>query len=271
MYRRTGPVELRGAGEMEFAAGMAAMSESGLCGPTHICAGIVGAADFTLGKTVDEVLDALMAASGGRLRGIRGAANWDADASVNTGTRPMGPKGLLADNRFRVGFARLVERGLVYDAWQYHPQLLELCALADAFPDAVIVLNHCGGLLGIGPYARSDNFAHWRSLVAEAAKRPNVMMKVGGLAGGRNGFGYDKLPERPSLDDLVRDWRPYIESCIELFGAERCMFESNFPVDRIAGDYRTIWNVFKTITNACSADEKAALYSGTARKTYRLN
>lgn len=269
MHRKDGPRPLRPAGEAQFVAGMAAMSDSGAFGPTRVCAGFVGAADLTLGDAVEEVFDALATASAGTFRGIRGAANWDADRSVNTGSRPMGPQGLLLDSRFRAGFARLVKRNLVYDAWQYYPQLPELCSLADAFPQARIVVNHCGGLLGIGPYAKPDNFPNWKKLVTEVSRRPNVLMKLGGLAGRRNGFGYEKRPAA-TLGELVADWKPYIETCIELFGSDRCMFESNYPVDRVAGDYQMLWNVFKTIAANGSADERKALFSGTAARTYQV-
>jgi predicted TIM-barrel fold metal-dependent hydrolase len=241
-----------------------------LFGPTHVCAGFVGAADLRLGDAVDEVLEALAIASGGRLRGIRGAANWDADASVNTGTRPFGPRGLLLDSRFREGLRRLAARGLVYDAWQYHPQLNEVADLADAFPNAVIVVNHCGGLLGIGPYARADTIASWKTLVADVAQRPNVVMKLGGLSGKRCGFNFATGAAAPTAHDLAKAWAPYIETCIELFGVERCMFESNFPPDKVAGRYDTIWNAFKLIAADCSSNEKSNLFSGTARRVYRI-
>ncbi|MDM0022242.1 amidohydrolase family protein [Variovorax saccharolyticus] len=271
MLRREGPAAFRSVGEAEFAAGMAAMSDSGIFGPTRVAAAFIGAVDLTLGGEVDEVLDALHAASGGRLRGVRGAANWDADEGVNSGTRPMAPRGLLLDDRFRAGVARLAQRDLVYDAWQYHPQLPELCALADALPNVTMVLNHCAGLLGVGPYAGPDKFDRWRSLVRESAKRPNVLMKVGGLAGRRNGFGYDGRSSCATLEELAADWRPYIETCIESFGADRCMFESNYPVDKVAGDYQMLWNVFKTVTAGCSPSEKTAMFSGTARRTYAID
>jgi L-fuconolactonase len=270
MLRRDGPAELRPVGEAEFAAGQAAMADSGAFGPTRVGAAFVGATDLTSGDKLDAVLDALQAASGGRLRGIRGTANWDADGSVNSGTRPFAPPGLLLDARFQSGIARLAARGLVYDAWQYYPQLGDLCEAADALPQATMVINHCGGLLGIGPYADAENFMRWRRRVAEAARRPNLLMKLGGLAGRRNGFDYERR-ERATLAQLAADWRPYIESCIELFGPRRCMFESNYPVDHVAGDYQTLWNVFKTLASGCSADEKAALFHRTAGKTYRIN
>lgn len=270
MYRQSGPVEMRSVGEAEFVAGMAAMSDSGLYGPTRICAGFVGAADLTLGSEVDAVLDALAVASGGRLRGIRGSAIWDADPVVNTGTRPFAPKGLLLDAKFRAGFARLTARKLVYDAFQYHPQLLDVCSLADAFPEAPIVVNHCGGLLGIGPYTGSDTFARWKSLVLEVARRPNTLMKLGGLSARRCGFGFEKRQTPATASVIASLWRPYIETCIEAFGPTRCMFESNFPPDRVSGSYRTVWNALKLTASGYSAAEKSELFSGTARRIYGI-
>ena len=271
MVRRRGPEAFRTVGEAEFVAGMAAMSESGHFGPTQICAGFVGAADLTLGARVGAVFDALARASGGRLRGIRGAAVWDADPTVNTGTRPFAAQGLLLDARFRAGFDLLARHGLVYDAFQYHPQLPELCSLADAFPDTTIVVNHCGGLLGIGPYAGPDTFTRWKALVLDVARRPNTMMKLGGLAARRCGFGFDKRPTPAPAEELAAVWRPYLETCIEAFGPQRCMFESNFPPDRVSGSYRTVWNALKLTASGCSAAEKADLFSDTARRVYRLD
>ena len=270
MYRKNGPEALRPVGEAEFVAGMAAMCDSGLYGPCRFCAGFVGAADLTLGNDVDAVLDALAVASGGRLRGIRGSAIWDADLSVNTGTRPFAPHGLLLDAKFRAGFARLTERKLVYDAFQYHPQLQDVCSLADAFPETPIVVNHCGGLLGIGPYTGSDTFGRWKALVTEVARRPNTRMKLGGLSARRCGFGFEKRQTPATAAELADLWRPYIETCIEAFGPTRCMFESNFPPDRVSGSYRTVWNALKLTASGCSATEKQALFSGTAQRIYNV-
>jgi predicted TIM-barrel fold metal-dependent hydrolase len=165
----------------------------------------------------------------------------------------------------------LVERKLVYDALQYHPQLPEVCSLADAFPGATIIVNHCGGLLGVGPYARPDTFARWKALVAAAAQRPNIIMKLGGLAMRRCGFEFDTRPVPATVEELVTIWRPYIETCIELFGPARCMFESNFPPDSVASSYRAVWNVFKTITSGFSSAEKDDLFSGTAARVYGIH
>ncbi len=271
MLRRHGPAALRCVGEAEFVAGMAAMSESGLFGATRICAGFIGGADLALGDALDEVLDALAVASGGRLRGIRGVTPWDADASVNTGTRPMAPQGLMFDARFRAGVARLAARGLVYDAFLYHPQLPELCSLADAVPEATIVVNHCGGLLGINAYAARETFARWQALVAEAAQRPNMLMKLGGLSGKRCGFGFDRRAAPATADELAALWKPYVETCLEHFGPARCLYESNFPPDGVAGSYRTVWNALKLTAAACSPAEKQQLFSANAARVYRID
>ena len=270
MVRRGGPSALRPVGEAEFVAGTAAMSDSGDFGPTQICAAFVGAADLTLGSAVDEVLDALARASGGRLRGIRGAAAWDADTSINAGGRPHAPPGLLLEAKFRAGVARLAARKLVFDAWQYHPQLPELCSLADAFPGMPIVVNHCGGPLGVGAYAGPETFAHWKALVTEVARRPNTLMKLGGMSRRRCGFAFEERAMRPTAEELATAWRPYVETCVDLFGPERCMFESNFPPDQVAGSYRTLWNALKLTASRCSAAERNELFSGTARRVYRI-
>ena len=267
---KDGPEHLRSIGEAAFVAVMARLAETGAFGPVRMCEGFVGHADLLGGDRLDQTLDGLMAASEGRLRSIRCATVWDADPDLAPGTRPFGPPHLQTRPEFRDGVRNLAGRGLVYDAWQYYPQLEDLCDLAEAVPDATIVAGHCGGLVGRGAYANAGNFGSWKAMVTRLARQPNVCMKIGGLSHDRTGFGYRARPLRPGEDELVRDWAPYVETCIEVFGAERCMFESNFPVDAVAADYRTLWTVFKRIAAGCSPDEKLALFSGTARKVYRL-
>jgi predicted TIM-barrel fold metal-dependent hydrolase len=271
MYRRSGPEHLRCVGEAEFVGGIAAMSDSGLYGPTRVCAGFVGGADLSLGAGVDEVLDALMTASGGRLRGVRCAANWDADPSLNTGSRPYARSDLMQEPGFREGLRRLAARGLVYDSHQYHPQLVEVAGLADAVPELPTIINHSGGLMGIGPYAGRETFANWKSLVKMVARRPNTVMKLGGLSARRCGFDFEGRNTPATAEELAAIWRPYIETCIELFGPMRCMFESNFPPDRVSGDYRTLWNALKLTASNCSPAEKRDLFCDNARRIYRID
>jgi len=270
MYRARGPAETQPVGETEFVNGIAAMSASGGFGATRAAAGIVSFADLTLGERVGAVLDAHLAVSD-RFRGIRHAAGWDAsDAIRNSHTNP--PPGLLGDAQFRRGFAELGRRGLSFDAWLYHPQLPELVSLARAFPGTTIVLDHFGGPLGIGPYAgrRPEIFAEWKKTLRAVADCPNVVAKLGGLVMPLNGFGLHKR-ERPigsvELAEATRDWYRHT---IECFGVERCMFESNFPVDKVSVSYRVLWNSFKRITADFSAAERAALFHDTAVRVYRL-
>jgi L-fuconolactonase len=270
MYRATGPVALRPVGETEFVNGVAAMSASGRYGATRVAAGIVAFADLTLGDDVAAVLDAHLAVSP-RFRGIRHAAGWDASEAVR-GSHTKPPAGLLGDAGFRRGFAELARRGLTFDAWVYHPQLAEVTDLARAFPDTTIVLDHLGGPLGIGPYAgrRAEIFAWWTGAIRALAACPNVVVKLGGLVMPLNGFGFHKRPQPPTSAELAEATRDWHLHAIECFGVERCMFESNFPVDRVSASYRVLWNSFKLIAGAFSHHEKAALFHDTATRVYGL-
>ena len=176
------------------------------------------------------------------------------------------------DPKFREGFAQLAPLGLSFESWQYHPQLPDAIDLARSFPDTSIILNHVGGILGVGPYSghRQEVFAGWKANITELAKCPNVTMKLGGLGMVSVGFDFHERDLPPSSEDLAAAWRPYIEHCIEAFGVNRCMFESNFPPDKQSGGYTELWNAFKRITAKASAAEKTALYSGTAARVYRM-
>src|SRR5487761_2550217 len=223
MYRARGPEAFRPVGEVKFATGAAAMSASGGYGPAAVCAGIVGHVNLLLGEGARAVLEAEIAAGQGRFRGIRHSAAWDADADV-AGMYATRPKGLLLDSTFRKGFACLAPLGLSFDAWLFHPQIGELTDLARVFPDTRIVLDHCGGPVGIGSYAnrRDEIFPGWKASIREIAKCPNVVVKLGGLAMRLLGYDFHERPRPPSSEDLAAAWRPYIETCTEAFGAERC-------------------------------------------------
>lgn len=269
MYRASGPEEMRPLGETEYVNGIAAMSESGLFGPTRACAAIIGFADLTLGPAVRPVLEAHKAITP-RFKGVRQQAQWDAALGSLASTKP--PPGLLAMPQFRAGFARLVELGLSFDAWVFFHQLGEVAALADAFPSASIIVNHLGGPLGIGQYAgrRTQVYEAWAKNITELARRENVTMKIGGLGMPIYGFGFDRGPEPPNSANLAKAWRPYVMHAIEAFGAGRAMLESNFPVDKASCSYRTLWNAFKRLCRDASEDEKSALFEGTARRVYDL-
>jgi predicted TIM-barrel fold metal-dependent hydrolase len=271
MYRATGPEALRPVGEVEFANGAAAMSASGGYGPAAICAGIVGHANLLLGEAARAVLEAEIAAGQGRFRGIRHSSAFDADPDVGH-MYTTRPKGLLLDPTFRKGFACLAPLGLSFDAWMFHPQIGELTDLACAFPDTKIVLDHCGGPVGLGRFAnrREETFAVWKTSIQEIAKCPNVVVKLGGLAMRLLGYDFHERPRPPSSEEAAAAWRPYIESCIEAFGPGRCMFESNFPPDKGQCSYQVIFNAFKRIAAPYSEAEKTALFSKTATEVYRL-
>src|SRR4051795_6027986 len=271
MYRSNGPEALRPVGEVEFANGVAAMAASGGYGPAAICAGIVGHVDLRLGEAAKGVLEAEIAAGNGRFRGIRHSSAWDADPDV-AGMYAKRPKGLLLDATFRKGFACLAPLKLSFDAWLFHPQLGELADLARAFPDTKIVLDHCGGPIGVGSYAnrREEIFTGWKASIQDIAKCPNVVVKLGGLAMRLLGYDFDRRAKPPSSEDAAAAWRPYIETCIEAFGPRRCMFESNFPPDKGQCSYQVIFNAFKRIAADYSESEKTALFSGTATEFYRL-
>jgi predicted TIM-barrel fold metal-dependent hydrolase len=266
-----GSSEMRPVGETEFVAGIAAMSESGNYGKTRVAAGIVGAADLTLGDRVEPVLLAQLRAGGGRFRGVRHSAGWDPDPSIGNSRTDMQPH-LYARPDFRAGLARLSALGLSFDAWLYHPQLADVIELARAFPATPIVMGHVGGFLGYGPYAgkRDAEFAAWKRAMAELAQCRNVVVKLGGMVNRGAGFDFHTAAGAPSSEAIAAIWRPHIETCIELFGARRCMFESNFPVDKMAVGYVQLWNAFKRIAAGASPDEKQALFAGTAARVYRL-
>ena len=272
MYRASGPEAFRPVGEVEFANGVAAMSASGGYGPAQINAGIVSHVNLSLGDGARPVLEAEIAAGNGRFRGIRHSSAWDAEFEV-AGMYAKRPKGLLLDTSFREGFACLAPLGLSFDAWLFHPQIGELIDLARAFPDTRIMLDHCGGPVGIGRFAgkREETFPAWKASIQEIAKCPNVSVKLGGLAMRLLGYDFHERPKPPSSEAAAAAWRPYIETCIEAFGPNRAMFESNFPPDKGQCSYQVIFNAFKRIAAQYSETEKTALFSKTATDFYRLN
>jgi predicted TIM-barrel fold metal-dependent hydrolase len=270
MYRATGPEERRPRGETEFVNGIAAMSASGLYGATRVADGIVGHVDLRLGERARAELEAHCAAAPDRFRGIRHIAAWHGGGLAVSATASV--EGLLLDAGFRRGFAALAPLGLSFDAWLMHTQLEDLLDLARAFPGTSIVLNHIGGPIGIGPYEgkRQEVFALWKRRIEALAGCANITIKIGGLGMGVMGFALHERSTPPTSEELALAWRPYVETCIAAFGPKRCMFESNFPVDKASCSYAVLWNTFKRIAAGCSLDEKAALFSGTARRVYRL-
>jgi len=272
MYRATGPLEERCRGEVEFTNGVAAMSASGAYGPARVCAGIVGFGALHLGARAAAVLEAHLQTAGPRFKGVRQVSAYDPDPRV-CHPNPERPPGLLGDARFREGFALLARYGLSFDAFLYQTQLPELIDLARAFPDTPILLDHTGTPVHIGVYAgqRDAMYAQWKRDLTELARCPNVSIKLGGLGMVLGDFGFDRGARPPSSQELAAAWRPYIDVAIELFGARRAMFESNFPPDKASCSYPVLWNAFKRLAAGASPSEKFDLFAGTAQRFYRLD
>lgn len=271
MYRADGPDAYKCIGETEFVSGIAAMSASGVYGDVRVAEGIVGNVDLRIGELAEDVLRAQIAAGGRRFRGIRNSASHDEDPAV-LGPLARTAPGLYLDPAFRAGFKLLHPLGLSFDAWLLEPQLPDLIDLARHFPETVIVLDHVGTPLGIGRYAgtRDERFPQWRTSIRTLAGCPNVHVKLGGLPMPFGGWRARMDGPDDSSETLAARWRPYVETCIEAFGVTRCMFESNFPVDRFGATYTALWNAFKRIASGCLPEEKTALFSGTAARVYRL-
>lgn len=273
-YREHGPERLAPVGETEY-VNRAADDALGIRGRDgrvrQANAGIVAWADLSLGAPVEEVLVAHANAAPRRLRGIRNIAGWDEDASINTSIYTP-PQGMLLDRRFREGFARLAPLNLSFDTWLYHTQLDELDDLAASFPETRIIIDHMGGPIGAGRYAarRDEVFATWRAAIGRIARRPNVSMKLGGMAMPFFGFGLREASVPAGSEATARMWRPYVEVCIDAFGPSRCMFASNFPVDKGSVSYPILWNTFKRLAAPYSDAEQARLFAGTAAEVYRL-
>ena len=266
-YREDGPEEMRVVGETEFVLEVAQRSNAG----GAVIAGIVSHANLLLGDRAKGVLEAHIEAGGGRFRGIRHSAAFDPSPDIRV-SHSKPPAGMLLRSDFRRGFACLGPLELSFDAWLYHPQIDQLTDLAHAFPDTRIILDHVGGPLGIGPYRgrRREVEADWRKSMTELARCDNVVIKLGGLAMKICGFGWHKQDQPPSSAETAEAHRPYYLHCIDRFGTDRCMFESNFPVDRAGGAYTLLWNSFQRIVADFSEDEKTALFRDTARRVYRL-
>jgi predicted TIM-barrel fold metal-dependent hydrolase len=268
MYRADGPEEMRPVGEVEFVQGIAAACASGIYGPARTAASIVGHADLNLGERVEPVLEALQAASPSRFRGIRHSVTWDPHPEI---PKTADAKLLLTDS-FRAGARVLARKGLSFDAFIYFHQLPDLVDFARALPDLSIVLNHMGGLVFNGPYAerRQENIDLWRQNLAAVAQCSNVFCKVGGIGQPRTGFDWHLRDQPIGSAELAAAMAPLMTYCIDTFGPNRCMFESNFPPDKVGYSYRVLYNALKRLSTGYSPSERAALFHDTAARVYRV-
>ena len=265
-YRREGPRHLRPVGETEFVLAQAERSTGS--GKAEIAA-IMGNADVSLGDAVEEVLAAHEEAGGGRFRGIRYITAQDDHPPLG-----MGPSAAMDDPAYLGGVRKVGAMGYTYDAMVYHPQLPELAAVARACPDTPIVIDHLGAILGTGPYKdrRDEILAQWRASMSELAACPNTFLKVGGIGMPMMGFRWDRQEVPPTSAELAAPWSEPLQWVINEFGPDRCMFESNFPVDKRGAGYVVLWNAFKRIAadGGYSAAEKRDLFHDSAARAYRL-
>lgn len=267
-YFTDGPEHLRPVGETTFVAGRADETDRT---PGARISAIVSRADLTLGSGVREVLDAHIAAAGGRFRGIRHSGANTEHPSIPS-SRPQPPLDLYSQPAFRQGAAVLADMGLSFEAWQYHHQLDQPLALARAVPELSIIVNHVGGPLGVGatPVEFAQILEATRAGLAPLATCDNVVLKVGGIAMARTGVTWHTEALPPTSDDVLATWGDLLDWCLQTFGPSRCMFESNFPVDGETCGYGVLWNAFKKASAGYSADERADLFAGTARRIYRI-
>ncbi len=268
-YRKDGPDEMKPVGEVEYIQTIADDSAAGKHGPTRAAAAIIGHADLKLGEGVRPVLEAMQAASPNRFRGVRHSVGWD--ESPELANRDI--KGALGTDGYRAGARVMAGMGLVLENSLYFHQLPELADFARAVPGLTIVLNHIGGLCRIGPYANRDDevIPEWRKGVEEVAKCPNIIMKLGGVGQLRYGFDWQDRETAVGSEGLAEGLGPLVEHCIQQFGPDRCMFESNFPVDKVSYSYNVLYNAFKRLSKGYSSVERAAMFHDTAARLYNIN
>jgi predicted TIM-barrel fold metal-dependent hydrolase len=263
-YRQDGPEAMRPVGETEFIATHARESSGG---PARL-SGIIAYADLTLGDAVEEVLHAHEAAGDGRFRGIRYGVY--SCPEIPLGESPPRP-GLLAERDFRRALTRLGANGYLSEVFVLHPQLPELADAARSLDGTTFVLNHLGGPLNVGPFSDRDQVRPvWRAGMKEVASCPNVVLKLGGVGMSLLTPQWSAREPKPDSEEIAAHWRDDIRWCIDTFGPSRCMFESNFPVDRMLVSYDALWNAFQKIASVYSADEQDALFSNTAGRVYRI-
>jgi predicted TIM-barrel fold metal-dependent hydrolase len=272
MYRADGPPELRPLGETEYLNGIAAMSASGNFGPCRVGSGIVAHGALQLGDRFTPILEAHQRIAGARLKGVRDSSAWDAYPVMGFALDPA-RKTVLTSDASKVAMKRLAQAGLTLDTWCFFHQIAEVAAAARGTPNLTFILNHLGSPLAVGPYAgkTAEVFAVWKTGMQAAAATPNMVVKLGGLGMPFTSPTVQNLTPPPSSEALAALWRPYVHTAIDLFGADRCMFESNYPADKGCAAYGLLWNSFKRLASGASPTELRALFSGTARRVYRLD
>jgi predicted TIM-barrel fold metal-dependent hydrolase len=266
-YRADGPERMKPVGETEAACEVA--GESAKAEGKATIAGIVSHADLLLGEAVEPVMAAHTQAGRGLFRGIRHMGVFDStDSMPNTSLIPC-PYG---EASFRSGVRTIGRLGYTYDAFHFFHQNQDFCELAQACPDTKMILNHFAFPVGVGAYAgkQEEVFKHWKEGIAAVARCTNVVAKLGGLAMPECGFGWESREAPPTSDEFVEAQKRYYLHTIECFGPSRCMFESNFPVDKVSISYPVMWNGMKKIVADFFEDEKHEMFYGTAARVYRV-
>ena len=271
MYNVSVPIAQRPVGEVEYVQGIAAASASGIYGESRAAASIIGHADLNLGENVRPVLESLAAASN-RFKGIRHSVTWDPHPEVeNTALHKY--EGQLINDKFQAGAKVLSDMGMTFEAWLYFHQLPQLFEFAKALPDLTIILNHIGGLVMDGPYAdkRDEVLETWKDGIAKVSGCPNIVVKLGGIGMPRTGFDWHERKAPIGSEELAGSMAPYFNYCIDHFGVDRSMFESNFPVDKVSFSYHVLYNAFKRFSKNFSQTERAAMFHDNAASIYKVN
>ena len=268
-YYTDGPEQFKPVGETEFVVAIARQARSD---PSQAqIAGIIGHANMMLGASVKEVLELHEEKGDGLFRGIRHAGGWDKDDRVkNAHSHPTAH--IYLEDKFQEGLQELSSLNMVFDTWHYHNQIKDLTELAKNLPDLVIVHDHFGGPLGIGPYKgkREEIFAQWKEDIFELSQCKNVYSKLGGLAMPVNGWDWHKKEKPATSDEIISEQSSYYLYALDCFGSERCMFESNFPVDKQSVSYPVIWNAYKKLVKDFGETDKENLFYRTAENVYKL-
>ena len=268
-YYQDGPDAFKPVGETEFVVDIA--KEAKKDSSQAQIEGIIGHVNMMLGESSREVLELHIEKGEGLFRGIRHSGGWDADERVrNAHSEPT--ESIYLEDAFQIGLEQLIKLDLVFDTWHYHNQIKDLTILASNLPDLRIVHDHFGGPLGIGPYAgkQEEIFEQWKEDTSRLAECPNVYAKLGGLAMPVNGWDWHKRELPVTSDELLAKHEKYYTHTIEIFGADRCMFESNFPVDKQSISYHVLWNAFKKMTKDFNEEDKEFLFYKTAKDFYSL-
>jgi L-fuconolactonase len=271
IYSKDGLEEFKPLTEIEFATSEGKRADLIPNNRVKVNASIVGSVDLTYGNKLQPVLEKAVNISEGRLKGIRMLLASHTDPRISSGA-VKSDLGLMLHPNFIDGAKCVQDANLSLDFWIYHTQLNEMEKIARALPDLTIILNHIGGPIHIGEYEGKQAATHreWRSAMMRLSRIPNINVKLGGLGMAVNGAKFHNSKFPPNSVQLSDIWKPWIYETIDMFGFDRCMFESNFPVDKGSCSYGALWNAFKIIAKDMSDDEINKLFSKNAAKIYKI-